>query len=135
MPNPLLNAGLRILLVEDSEAGRRSLSRLLELRGFRVTAVGDGTSALHEMEQGEPPDIVLTDLMLPDLDGRIVAQRAAQIRPRPIVAITTGDCQAREFESDESHAVDVVFLKPLDTRDVIQRLLHLRESRATESNR
>jgi CheY-like chemotaxis protein len=135
MTNSSSIAGLRVLLVEDSEAGRRSLSRLLELRGFRVTAVGDGTSALHEMERGEPPDIVLTDLMLPDLDGRIVAQRAAAMHPRPIVAITTGDSQAREFESDESHSVDVVFLKPLDTREVIQRLLFLRQSRANEPSR
>ena len=64
---------LRLLIVDDSTEGRHSLGRLLELHGFEVACVADGSSALAHLRTGPVPDAVLTDLFLPDLDGRVGA--------------------------------------------------------------
>lgn len=114
----------RVLLVEDSPEGRRSLARLLELHGFEVTAVANGASALRALEADPPPEIVLTDLMLPDIDGREVVRLAQALQPRPVVAVTTGYNLA-EMTADSTQApADHVFLKPLDIRKVVDTLRH-----------
>src|SRR5260370_36349251 len=64
----------RILLVEDNQAAGRGLARLLETEGFAVTTVQNGTAALTSLNAGPPPHFLLTDLQLPDLDGRDLAR-------------------------------------------------------------
>jgi DNA-binding response OmpR family regulator len=116
----------RILLVEDNDAASRGLARLLEAWGYDVTVRQDGTSALQALETGPPPDFVLTDMRLPDLDGREIARYARRLVPPPRVALITG----WDLESDppdyETWGIDWVFHKPLDFSDLIARL---RESR------
>lgn len=62
----------------------------MEASGYTVTAVVDGASALRVMASELPPDYLLTDMQLPDLDGREVALRARQLKPPPTVALITG---------------------------------------------
>ena len=64
-------AGRRLLLVDDNEATRTALTRFLELKGYTVIAAADGTTALAALAESPPPDYVLTDLQLPDIDDRI----------------------------------------------------------------
>jgi CheY-like chemotaxis protein len=58
----------RILLVDDEPSVRQAVSRVLELAGHQVTVADDGTTALREIRQN-PPDLLLTDLHMPGLDG------------------------------------------------------------------
>jgi len=83
-------AGNRVLLVEDNEAAGKGLARLLEAAGFEVTNVADGASASLVLTTGVPPHYVLTDLQLPDMDGREVALLARGLEPRPRVGLITG---------------------------------------------
>ncbi len=113
---------IRILLVEDNEAAGRGLARLLEAEGFEVTVRRDGVSAMQTLESDPPPDFILTDLRLPDLDGREIAQRARDLVPRPLVALITGwdlDCDLVNYQS---WGIDWVFPKPLDTKSLIALL-------------
>ena len=57
------------------------MARFLEAEGYAVTLAFDGTTALEALESGPPPDFVLTDLRLPDLDGRELARSARQLVP------------------------------------------------------
>ena len=123
-PNPANR--LRILLVEDNDAASRGLARLLEAWGFEVTVRHDGTSALRTLDSEPPPDFVLTDLRLPDLDGREIAQHARQLVPAPRVALITGWDLDAELPDYETWGIDWIFPKPLDTATLIARL---RESR------
>ena len=79
--SPAVPGPPRILLVDDNEASQRGLARFLEAEGYAVTLAFDGTSALEALEAGPPPDFVLTDLRLPDLDGREVARPARRLVP------------------------------------------------------
>ena len=64
-----MTAKRRILVVDDAEGIRSCLTSLLELRGFQVDTAGDGHSALALLESGNALDLILLDVMMPDLDG------------------------------------------------------------------
>ncbi|WP_433133327.1 ATP-binding protein [Micromonospora sp. CA-240977] len=67
-------AGARILIADDNSDMRAYLSRLLTGQGWRVRAVTDGRQALDEVHR-DPPDLVLTDVMMPVLDGFDLVRR------------------------------------------------------------
>src|SRR5581483_6038996 len=80
----------RVLLVEDNDAASKGLARLLESEGFAVSPAPDGLSAVRALQTEPPFDFLLTDLRLPDLDGREVA-RIAREQPAPLfIALITG---------------------------------------------
>jgi len=112
MPENTPAARPRILLVDDHPEGRMAMARLFEARGFAVTEVEDGASAFAALRDGPPPDYLLTDLRLPDFDGREVIAVARHLRPAPRIALMTG----WDVEPDEKDrlGIDWVFLKPLD---------------------
>jgi CheY-like chemotaxis protein len=125
---PLPPASLgRVLLIDDNEAARLALARFLQVSGFEVAAFGEGTSALTALRDQPPPDFVLSDLLLPDMDGRDIARIAAQLRPRPIVAIITGWEFSTEPLDAQALGIDQVFLKPVQTEELVDTLLALRE--------
>ena len=110
----------RILVVDDHEMGRNSLARLLVALGYEVVDVKDGASAIERMDQDLRYDYVLTDVRLPDLDGREVVQAAHRLDPSPWVALITGwDVTPEEVERLK---IDCVFLKPLDVMAIVDRL-------------
>jgi DNA-binding response OmpR family regulator len=112
----------RILLVEDNEATGRGLARLLEAQGFAVTVRNDGSSALHALDSEPPFAFLLTDLQLPDLDGREVARHAKGLDPRPLVVAITGWDIDDDPPDREAWGIDWVFTKPVDSADLIARL-------------
>ena len=80
---------IRILLAEDDESMRLYLARALERVGYDVTAVDRGTAAVPLLEQ-ERFDLLLTDIVMPEMDGIELAQRAAEIAPDVRVMFITG---------------------------------------------
>jgi DNA-binding response OmpR family regulator len=114
--------GRRVLLVEDNHAASKGLCKLLEAHGFEVAVVPDGTSALAALRDGPPPDILLTDLQLPDLDGREIARHAHQLEPTPWVALITGWDVPAEPDENARWGIDWVFSKPLDVRALLAKL-------------
>ena len=97
----------------------RSLLSLFEIRGFLVTALADGKAAIAAIEQGYPFDFLLTDLRLPDVDGREVALRASQRRPRPLISLMTG--WDPDQEDRARWGIDLIFIKPVDTAEVVSQ--------------
>ncbi|MHC5539528.1 response regulator [Singulisphaera rosea] len=112
----------RILLVEDNDAASKGLSRILAVMGYDVTVVTDGTSALESLRSAPPPDFLLTDLRLPDLDGREVARFASQLVPRPRVALITGWDMDTTVQDRKSWGINWVLLKPLDISELMAKL-------------
>jgi two-component system, cell cycle response regulator CpdR len=79
----------RILLAEDDQVMREYLTRALERAGYRVSAVDRGTAAVPLLER-EPFDLLLTDIVMPEMDGIELAQRAGEIAPDLRVMFITG---------------------------------------------
>jgi DNA-binding response OmpR family regulator len=89
-----------VVLVEDSAPVRDALTAALRAAGYRVSAVGSGKAALEAVTgpgaAADPPDLVLLDMGLPDLDGVEVCRRLRDRSTVPIIAVTArGHQQAR----------------------------------------
>lgn len=79
-----------ILLVEDEDAVRAFSSRVLKNKGFTVTECTDGDHALKEMEKGTHFDLLLTDMMMPGMDGETLAELAKERYPDIRVILMSG---------------------------------------------
>jgi len=86
----------RVLVVDDEPQIRRVLTVNLSTRGYDVTAAQDGTQALLEAAR-HPPDVVLLDLGLPDIDGLQVIRELRTWTTTPIVVLS-----ARTGSEDKS---------------------------------
>jgi len=119
---PQVPIRLRVLLVEDNDAASRGLARLLEAWGFDVTVRHNGVSAIEALESLPPPDFLLTDLRLPDLDGREIALHARRLVPPPRIALITGWNLDADLSNLESWGIDWLFSKPVDTSSLVAKL-------------
>ena len=107
----------RILLAEDEEAMRAYLERALTKAGFDVTSVDRGTEAVPLLEDGEF-DLLLSDIVMPEMDGIELAQRCAEVSPRTKVMFITGFAAVSLRASREQpHAK--VLSKPFHLRDLV----------------
>ncbi len=80
---------IRILLAEDDTSMREYLQRALQRVGYSVEAVGCGTEAMPLIEPGKF-DLLLTDIVMPEMDGIELAQKASAIDPAIRVMFITG---------------------------------------------
>ncbi len=119
----------RVLLVEDDASSRRSLSRLLELTGFAVAAAADARAALEYLEQNARPDLLLTDLQLPGMDGVGLIQRARAIHADLPVVVMTGSTSEESHDALDLAGVDLQLLKPLSVASMAERFRELIERR------
>src|SRR5438270_12896029 len=80
----------KILIVEDNEENRDSLSRRLQRRGFTVVTAADGRAGL-EAAHAEKPDLVLMDMNMPELDGWEATRQlkaSPETQALPVIALT-----------------------------------------------
>lgn len=89
MPGPD-RRGLRILLVEDSEEVRGSTLDGLRALGHEATAAASGAEALRLLEDGLDPDVVITDVVMPEMNGRELARELARLCPGLPVLYVSG---------------------------------------------
>lgn len=80
---------IKILLAEDDRSMREYLARALERVGYAVTAVGCGTEAMPLLE-ADSFDLLLTDIVMPEMDGIELAQKASVLDPAIRVMFITG---------------------------------------------
>lgn len=108
---------IRILLAEDDSAMRQYLERALEKAGYAVTSVDRGTAALPLLEQ-ERFDLLLTDIVMPEMDGIELAQRAGAIAPDMRVMFITGFA-AVTLKAGKAVPQAKVLSKPFHLRDLV----------------
>ena len=110
----------RILLAEDEEAMRTYLERALTKAGYEVRSVDRGTDALPLLEE-EQFDLLLSDIVMPEMDGIELAQRCAEVSPRTKVMFITGFAAVSLRASREQpHAK--VLSKPFHLRDLVMEV-------------
>ncbi len=111
------NPAPRILLAEDEDAMRTYLERALTKAGYEVSSVDRGTDALPLLEK-EDFDLLLSDIVMPEMDGIELAQRCAEVSPRTKVMFITGFAAVSLRASREQpHAK--VLSKPFHLRDLV----------------
>ena len=111
---------MRVLLVEDEETLREAVRYGLEREGFRVALARDGKEALERFRAGGA-DVVLLDLMLPEVSGLDVCRAIRAQSPVPIIILTAKDAEADKVLGLELGADDYV-TKPFSMRELIARV-------------
>ena len=109
-----------ILVVEDETTLRETLADALEVEGFRVIAAADGREALTRF-RADKPDLVLLDLMLPELSGIEVCRIIRAESGVPIVMLTAKDSELDKVVGLELGADDYV-TKPFSLRELSARI-------------
>jgi CheY-like chemotaxis protein len=80
----------KVLVVEDEDAVRTFIRQALLAQGYRVVEAGNGYEALEQLNRGEEVDLVLTDLIMPDLGGRELAGKVREMAPDMPILYTSG---------------------------------------------
>ena len=107
----------RILLAEDDTSMREYLQRALQRVGYEVSAVGCGTEAMPLLET-ERFDLLLTDIVMPEMDGIELAQKASAIDPSIRVMFITGFA-AVALKAGRKTPDAKVLSKPFHLRDLV----------------
>lgn len=105
----------RVLLVEDFEDSRFSLSKLLEIEGYEVLEAGDGAQAV-DIAINSKPDLILMDLSLPVIDGLSATKQIrenAAMNSVPIIALSAHDLIDFQVKAKDAGCTDYV-TKPVD---------------------
>ncbi|MEO7796039.1 MAG: hybrid sensor histidine kinase/response regulator [Thermoanaerobaculia bacterium] len=113
----------RILVVDDTAAHLKMISRALEASGYLVETAGDGAQALVAAAR-EPPDLVLLDVDMPELDGYTTCRKLkeqARLAATPVIFLTGLSDTSQRLRGFAAGGVDYV-TKPFDTQEILARI-------------
>ena len=109
-----------LLMIEDDARLAQMVGEYLGQSGFEVSHAGDGHSGLSAV-QSAPPDLVILDLMLPDMDGLDVLKSLREWSSVPVLILSVRDQESVKVAALENGADDYV-TKPFSTAELIARL-------------
>jgi PAS domain S-box-containing protein len=116
-PKPGQNSlkGLNILVIEDHHGTRSATAQILESEGAEVLQAADGKTGLRMVHERRP-NILLLDLMLPDIDGKQILAELQKNRPEELkhILVLTGDLVSSHEDELRAMGVDAVCPKPVD---------------------
>lgn len=109
-----------VLLVDDSATMLMSLKGSLEISGFRVETAPDGAAALRRLTSGLRPDLIITDINMPRMDGiQLIREARKLLRFTPILALTTESQQGKRDEAKKNGATGWL-VKPVGGSDLVK---------------
>jgi two-component system KDP operon response regulator KdpE len=113
-------AGPLVLVVEDEAPIRRFLRAAMLNEGYRLNEAASGQEGLS-VALGQPPDLVILDLGLPDLDGQIVLTRLREWCSAPVIVLSARDQEAQKVRALD-HGADDYITKPFAVGELLARM-------------
>ena len=110
----------RILLAEDDDSLRGFLARALERAGYEVMACADGEEAAAVLDENW--DLLLTDIVMPGMDGIEVARQAAALNPDLRIMFITGFDAVALSAASQAPAGAKVLSKPIHLREIVSEV-------------
>jgi len=111
----------RILLAEDDDSMRGFLERALAKAGYEVIAFANGKEA-HERLQEEPFTLLLTDIVMPQMDGIELARRASELDPQIKIMFITGFAAVTLNTNSRAPKNARVLSKPFHLKDLVREI-------------
>jgi two-component system chemotaxis response regulator CheY len=109
-----------IFVVDDSATMVMSVKSSLEISGFKVETASDGVQALDKIHKGLKPDLMITDINMPRMDGiELIRQARKVLRFTPILLLTTESQQAKRDEAKKLGATGWL-VKPVGGADLLK---------------
>jgi len=116
----------RIILAEDDESMRGFLERALTRAGYDVVSFNNGVEALERLKE-EPFTMLLTDIVMPRMDGIELARRASGLEPDLKIMYITGFAAVTLSNSSEAPNDARVLSKPFHLKDLVEEVERLLE--------
>lgn len=113
--------GKNILVADDEPSVREFVERALTHGGFNVTAVKDGNAALEALSNGKF-DLLLTDIVMPDLDGIALSLKVAKDYPDTRIVMMSGYANQRQRAHNLDFLAHEVISKPFTLDEIIKRI-------------
>jgi len=110
-----------ILVIDDDDDIRAVLAMVLDEAGFRVVTAANGREALEHLREDPQPDVILLDLMMPEMDGyqfRAEQQRDPALRAIPTLIVTAGTVTPRV----EELGAEAILRKPVSLRRLVDTI-------------
>jgi two-component system cell cycle response regulator CpdR len=123
--NAAVELSTKILLAEDDNDMRRFLVKALENAGYSVASFDNGLSAYNRLRE-EPFELLLTDIVMPEMDGIELARRATELDPEIKVMFITGFAAVALNPDNHAPKDARILSKPFHLKDLVnevQRLL------------
>ena len=112
---------MKILLAEDDNDMRRFLVKALQNAGYDVASFDNGLSAYNRLRE-EPFELLLTDIVMPEMDGIELAQKAATIAPDIRVMFITGFAAVALNPDSQAPRDAKILSKPFHLRDLVSEV-------------
>jgi two-component system response regulator MprA len=112
---------VKILVVDDERAVRESLRRALELEGYEIELADDGLAALAALE-GDEPDAMILDVLMPGLDGLEVARRVRREGSRLPILMLTARVEVNDRVAGLDAGADDYVTKPFALEELLARV-------------
>jgi len=116
----------RVLVVDDNPLSRKLLTDILNAEGYSVRDASSGEEALRSIAD-EQPDVILLDIMMPDMDGFEVVRRIKadrEVRSTPVVMVTALDDEGSRARLAAA-GVSVMLTKPIDRWELRSQLARI----------
>ncbi len=122
-------SNIKILIVDDEEIARDNLTHVLNQEGYSTVAVGSGSEALQQFEKAEF-ELVLTDLMLPGMNGIELLEHIKEMEPSTQVIVITGHATVTTAVSAMQHGAHSYIAKPFNLDELRAQVRKALECRA-----
>lgn len=117
----------RIILAEDDEDMRKFLAKALEKAGYDVVSFGNGAEAYERLKE-EPFTLLLTDIVMPEMDGIELARKAADLDPDLKIMFITGFAAVALNPDSQAPQDAKVLSKPFHLRDLVGEIERMLEA-------
>jgi len=112
---------LRVLVADDDDEMRKMLATLLRRQGFEVQSASDGQEVADRLAaDGEPPDVLITDMRMPGISGLRLIQWVLERFPGTQIILITAFGDRRTHARAAELGAAAVFDKPFDFNDLLQ---------------
>jgi two-component system, OmpR family, KDP operon response regulator KdpE len=111
----------RVLIVDDEAAIRDALGRKLQREGFNVTLAGNGLEGLRAFHT-EHPDLVVLDIVMPEMSGLVVCQRIREVAETPIMMLSAQAITEEDIIEGLNAGADEYLVKPIRLNEFVARV-------------
>ncbi len=111
----------KVLIVDDELAIRDSLGRKLRREGFAVTLAGSGLEGLRAFHT-ERPDLVILDIVMPEMDGLTVCQRIREVAETPVMMLSAQAVTEEDIIEGLNAGADEYLVKPIRLNEFVARI-------------
>lgn len=110
-----------ILLAEDDDSMRHFLGRALERAGYKVASYDNGAEAFEDLKE-QPYTMLLTDIVMPEMDGIELAKRASALHPDMKIMFITGFAAVALQSGSEAPKDARILSKPIHLKDLVREV-------------